>query len=453
MFKKSAVKLTVLILAMTLIIAACGGNNGNNNNGGNNNSTPPATNGGSPSGEGTAPNDVTISIAYATGDPATKEAMETTVAAFTEANPHITIVNISETTADSYLDWLRTKDAVGEFPDLVEIRDTRVFVEAGKIAELPEDLHDLFASLPEYEGKIYNAPINSSVPTGVIYSKKAYENAGITSLPETYDEFLEINQKLADSGISPIAVGGNDVWHMGFWVNKFLMDYVYAEDPDWNSKRTAKEVSFTDDNVVQAMTDFKELFQTYVDQGWMSTGDNQIASLLVTERAASFFSGPWMFTQVADADPDFEYGFYALPDRDGRTVVLGLPNLAGWSLSTEAAQDPDKVEAIKEFIRFFFEKDNYARFLQTFNAVPTTKEEIVYDAEPAMQEVLRLLNDDTVVKSLFINNWYGDNAIPPQFRDYFYKLLQELVLTDGDVVEYMRQADAQYDNDVQANLQ
>ena len=51
------------------------------------------------------------------------------------------------------LDWLKTKDAVGEFPDLVEMRDTEVFLKAGKIAELPADLRDLFATSAEVGGK------------------------------------------------------------------------------------------------------------------------------------------------------------------------------------------------------------------------------------------------------------------------------------------------------------
>ncbi|GJM76132.1 hypothetical protein HMSSN036_83480 [Paenibacillus macerans] len=49
-----------------------------------------------------------------------------------EANPQIKIKDISETTSAAYLDWLKTKDAVGEFPDLVEMRDTEVFADAGK---------------------------------------------------------------------------------------------------------------------------------------------------------------------------------------------------------------------------------------------------------------------------------------------------------------------------------
>ncbi|MCA0755138.1 ABC transporter substrate-binding protein [Paenibacillus sp. N4] len=444
MAKKPLLKFTSLVMALSLVLTACGGNNAADH------TEEPGSN----TGTGTdAAKEVSFTIAYATGDPATKQAIETTIDAFTEKNPNIKIVNYSETTSAAYLDWLKTKDAVGQFPDLVEMRDTKVFADAGKIVELPEDLRGLFKTLPEYDGKVYNAPIAGTAPQGIIYSKKAYADAGITELPKTYDEFLAIQEKLAASGISPIVVGGKDIFHMGFWTNFFFENEVYAADPDWNSKRTAKTASFTDAGMVKAVTDYKELFTKYVDKGWLSTADNQTASILVSGKAAQLFSGPWMFGQIAEADPSFEFGFYAIPNREGKTVINGLPSLSGWSLSAEAAKDADKVAAMKEFIKFFFDPAQYGPYLATVNGIPTTSAEVTYETGEQMKEVLRLMSDDTVVKSLGLANWYGENAIPPQFRNWFYKLLQELVLKNGDVTEYMKQADTEYDNNVKANAQ
>jgi len=453
MTKKRIVQAAAPALALSLVLSACGG--GDSNSGGSSSSASPSS-GSSPAGSSAsaAPaKDVSFTIGYATGDPASKQAIAQTIEAFTKANPHIKIKDISEGTSSSYLDWLKTKDAVGEFPDLVEMRDTKIFADSGKIVELPADLVDLFSGVPEVDGKKYNAPLTLNAPEGIIYSKKAYEKAGIAELPKTYDEFLADQEKLKASGITPIVGGGKDIFHMGFWVNKFLIDYVYASDPDWNSKRTAKQASFTDDNVVKAIADYKELFTKYVDKGWLSTADNQTASILVSGKAAQLYSGPWMFTQIQQADPSFEFGFYALPDRQGKVNVVGLPSPAGWSLSSEAAKDPDKLEAMKEFIRFFFAKEQYSKFLQTSNGIPSTKENIEYEATPQMQDVLKLMADPSVTKSLMINNWWGENQIPPQFRNWYYKLLQDLVLKNGDVKEYMRKADQEYDTEVKANAQ
>lgn len=395
--------------------------------------------------------EVHFTIAYATGDPATKQAIAATIKAFMNARPNIIIQDTSELSSSGYLDWLKIKDAVGEFPDLVEIRDTDAFASAGKIVELPSDLLELFDTLPQVNGKVWNAPLFVSAPQGIIYSKQAYAHAGITRLPQTYGEFLDIQKKLRADGMTPLVVGGKDIFHIGFWVNKFLIDEVYAKDPDWNAKRTAREVSFTDEPVVQAMTDFKELFQTDINEGWLSTSDNQTASMLVSGQAVQLYSGTWMFTQIEEADPGFEYGFYALPDREGNRNVVGLPSPAGWSLSAETAEDPDKTEAIKEFIRFFFDPEPYSKFLASINGLPSTKEKVTYETGEQMQTALSLMADPDVTKSLMINNWWGDNLIPPDFRNWFYKLLQEMIIRDGDVTEYMKRADREYDRQVQDN--
>ncbi|ASA26350.1 ABC transporter substrate-binding protein [Paenibacillus donghaensis] len=450
MTKNTITKLSIMLLTATTVLTACGGNNNNNASGGNT-ATKPASETPAANADAAAKKEISFTIGYASGDPATKKAIADTVKKYTDANPNVTIKDLSETSSAAYLDWLKTKDAVGEFPDLVEMRDTEVFADAGKIVELPADLLDLFESPPQVDGKVWNAPLQVNSPQGIIYSKKAYADAGIAELPKTYDEFIAIQEKLKTAGITPLVVGGKDIFHMGFWVNKFLIDDVFSKDPDWNSKRTAQTVSFTDPNVVQGMTDFKQLFKNYVDKGWLSTADNQTASILVSGKAAQLYSGTWMFTQIAEADPNFEFGFYAIPDREGKLNVIGLPSPAGWSLSTEAAQDADKTEAIKSFIRFFFEPEQYSAYLATINAIPTTKEKVTYDTSEQMQVALDLVADANVTKSLAINNWWGDNLIPPQFRNWYYKLLQDMVMKDGDVTDYMKQADTEYDNQVKAN--
>ncbi|UUZ84674.1 extracellular solute-binding protein [Paenibacillus sp. P26] len=445
MSKKTIMTTLTSITALSLVLSACGGPANSSSNSG--------ASTGAGAGSAAAPSKtVTFTIGYATGDPATKQAMADAVAAFTKANPSIKINDLSEGGMASYLDWLKTKDAVGEFPDLVEMRDTQLFSEAGKIAELPAEWLGLFADAPKLNGKYWTAPIAGNAPQGIIYSKKAYADAGITAEPKTYDEFLAIQEKLKAKGITPLTFGGKDIFHWGFWVNKFLMDDVFADDPDWNSKRTKGQASFTDAGPMQAMKDLNELFtKGYVDKGYLSTADNQTASMLVTGKAAELFSGPWMFAQITQADPKFEFGWYPVPDRKGRIIVNGLNTLQGWAISTKANQDADKKAAISEFIKFFFSKDQYSKFLKAVNGLPTTKENITYESGPQMKRVLEVMGDPKTIKSLQINTFWGENQMPPQWRNWFYKLIQEW-LTKGDFsADYMKKADAEWDANVKAN--
>ncbi|MNI69777.1 hypothetical protein D3C73_1255460 [compost metagenome] len=128
--------------------------------------------------------------------------------------------------------------------------------------------------------------------------------------------------------------------------------------------------------------------------------------------------------------------------------MVGLPLLAGWSLSAETAKNPAKTQAIADFIRFFYSPEQYSVFLKSVDGIPVTKAKITYPASEQMQTVLDLISDPQVTKSRAMNSWWGDNLLPQQFRNWYYKLLQEMVIEDGDVLSYMKQADEEYDRQV-----
>lgn len=86
-----------------------------------------------------------------------------------QANPDIVVQDVSETSSSAYMDWLKVKDAVGEFPDLVEMRDTEAFADAEKIVPLPDELAELFDQPPRIGGKVWNAPLFVAPPRRVLF--------------------------------------------------------------------------------------------------------------------------------------------------------------------------------------------------------------------------------------------------------------------------------------------
>lgn len=96
---KTFSKVLVGSTALALIVAGCG----------NNSDSATSTSSAAPAGTAaatTAPKkDVTFSVIYATGDPATKQAVVDSIAAYTKANPNVKIKDLSETTTAAYLDF------------------------------------------------------------------------------------------------------------------------------------------------------------------------------------------------------------------------------------------------------------------------------------------------------------------------------------------------------------
>ena len=69
-------------------------------------------------------------------------------------------------------------------------------------------------------GKTYAVGAVEST-SGIIYNKEIFERYGL-SVPQTYQDFLNICKTLKSKGIDPIGVGGSDLWHMEYWVNHFF---------------------------------------------------------------------------------------------------------------------------------------------------------------------------------------------------------------------------------------
>ncbi|MBD0382956.1 ABC transporter substrate-binding protein [Paenibacillus sedimenti] len=236
---------------------------------------------------------------------------------------------------------------------------------------------------------------------------------------------------------------------MGFWVNKFLLDYVYSQDTDWNRKRSAGQVSWTDAGPAEAMKELAALWKNgYVEPGFLSIADNQTASYLVSGKAAMLYSGPWMFKQIEEADPNFEIGFFALPDRKGTRYIFGLPQPTGWAISSDAANDPNRLKFIKQFLHFFYSSDEYRRYLEAVSGIPATKEAIPYKTTEPMQKVLDIINDSRSVKLHSLEHYWGENHMPPAFRNIFYKLITDYLADKISLDEMLLKADQAWDNAV-----
>lgn len=424
--RKSAI---LIILGSLAVLTSCGLINGRQTAVEDNNSAKP----------------LSFTIVYAKEELAHKQGIASVIGAFEKSHPNIVIDEVNETWTGSYGEYLKMKEAVGEFPDLVEMSDTQMFADAGLLHEIPDDLVGLLQDVPKVNDRFYNLPLALPSPQGIIYSKAIFRKAGIKELPGTFSEFMEACEKIKRLGVDPIAAGVKDIGQIRYWINKFLIDEVYIQNPDWNAERSAGKVSWTDPGPMKAMTKFASLWKnSYVAPGFLATTDNQTASMIVSGQAAMLFSGPSMFNQIKAADPSFEYGFFALPDDNGKVNVAGAQAPVGWSISDKAAKDPEKLKAISQFLYFFYNKDQYSRYLQSVNGIPSTIEEIDYPLPEAMSDVFRVINDPKTGKSMLLDHFSGPNMPPPQFRDWLYQTAKNWLTGEISVETSMKEADLEW---------
>ncbi|MCR5033128.1 MAG: ABC transporter substrate-binding protein [Lachnospiraceae bacterium] len=359
-----------------------------------------------------------LTFIFADGDEGMKEAMNTIVKNFNEAYEDIT-VTIEPGNGGAYSEFLKTKDSVGEFPDIMEMRDTAMYVRAGKLAELPSDITSLFASTTEFNGKVYTAAMGGENTDGIYYNKAYFDANGFTE-PATYDEFIALCQAIKDKGdMAPLVVGGQDIWHLGFLFNKAYDDQVISQDEEFISHCYDGSADFANDGFKKTFEEMAEIM-AYAQDGWTSTPDAQITTFLVNDMAAMLFSGTHMIKTIKEADPDFELGWFAVPSPDGKLRLVGGSGIGGLAISAEAAQDANKKAAAEEFIRYFFSADTYKYYCETMNCLPTLAEAPALDVDPVMQEIIEATQAADHLSPMW-NGKTGNNELPPDFRNFTYK--------------------------------
>ncbi len=224
-----------------------------------------------------------LTYIFADGDEGAKASMNEIVEKFNETYPDIT-VTIEPGNGGAYSEFIKTKDSVGEFPDVMEMRDTAMYVRAGKLEPLPDDIVALFRTTTEFDGKVYTAPLGGENTNGIIYNKAYFDENGWTE-PATYDEFITLCQNIKDKGdMAPLVVGGQDIWHMGFWFHKAYNDQVLSKDADFIKHCYEGTKDFSDETFKATFEELQTIMQ-YAQEGWVSTPDAQITTFLVNDMA------------------------------------------------------------------------------------------------------------------------------------------------------------------------
>ena len=112
-------------------------------------------------------------------------------------------VNIEYEGVTDYANGVTTRLSTGDWGDICMVPTTvdkdeleNYFTSFGSYKTLSES-YDFVDNL-KYEDDVYGIPSMANVQ-GMVYNKAVFEEAGITELPKTPDEFLEDLQKIKDN--------------------------------------------------------------------------------------------------------------------------------------------------------------------------------------------------------------------------------------------------------------
>lgn len=373
---------------------------------------------------------VVLPVLIGNGDASWENCVNEVAIAYMEEHPEVEVqvcpvVNIDN--AD-YAAGLIVEEALGKFDGIVEMRNAELYVQENKLAALPETLTKQMKQVKEINGEVYSVPrYYSSV--GMIYNKKIFEQMQLTE-PQTYDELITVCRTLKKNGITPLTVGAGNLWHLKNWCNVLFYNDVLMQEPNWIVLRSNGVVSWMDDEPMQFLTDFKELFdEEYVEENFASTTDAETIEVLVEERAAMVCTGTWMFSQILKTDPEFEIGWFFLPNRETEPAVE-LNGDWEWAV-TASCEENGLYETAVDFLEFYYSSTVYSEVLESMNAFSSVKNESTYNAIPIQEEIAQTIAEKGEIRSTYI----GTEQTPEGFSNFFYTEMLKLAKGEQTVYE------------------
>lgn len=334
------------------------------------------------------------------------EALDYLVEKFNAENEYgIKVVSEYQGSYDDALNKLKSAQMGNMGADLVQVYDigTRFMIDSDWIIPMQnfmdKDEYDInletnIAAYYTVDDTLYSMPFNSSTPI-LYYNADMFEAAGITEIPTTFNEILEISDDLQTKG------GASEVLSMGIYgwfFEQFLCKQGLSYADNGNGREGAATAVEFDANggALQILEAWKTLYDEGVAPNVGRGGDAGLADFSSGKAAITLGSTASLKQILEDVNGKFEVGtayFPATGDDDEGGVSIGGASL--WALDNG---DQQKAAATWEFIKFLVSAESQAYWNAQTGYFPVTTD--AYEEDVFKENVAEYPQFQTAIDQL-----------------------------------------------------
>lgn len=308
-----------------------------------------------------------VEISYLVDNTETAVAVaEAVAAAFTEANPDITVTVETRPQGADGDNTVKTKLATGEMEDVFQYNSGSLLQALDPEANLVPLTDEPWMSTVDqgfqdsvaFGGEVYGAPSTYAMGGGVLYNKSVYEDLGL-SVPTTWDEFMDNNEAIRAAGIDPVIQSYADTWTSQLFV---LADYhnVAMVESEWADMYTANDPSakYAEEPAFLGFQRLEDVAKAgYFNADYASMKYDQALAHLSEGKGAQYpmltFAVPALVG--LDAANTENIGFFGQPGDDASTNGMTLWEPAAVYIPTSTTDE--KLEAAKAFTAFIVSQE------------------------------------------------------------------------------------------------
>jgi len=211
------------------------------------------------------------------------------------------------------------------------------------------DYTDSAREITSKDGSAYGIPLVTE--RGIIqYNTEMLAEVGYDSIPETYDEFVELCEKLKEAGYTPIGLRGEG----NAAVTQFS-SFLYGFGGDFIDLETGKALINTDE-FVEALQFYGMLCAEYSPDGVLNAGWEETSNWFTQEQVAMRADCDSQYSYALDENNSLVYdkvGYGVIP---GETADSRSPfSIVAWSMGISSGSK--NKEASWEFIKWATSKE------------------------------------------------------------------------------------------------
>lgn len=260
----------------------------------------------------------------------------------------------------SYDEYISARVAANDLPEMYDITPyakVREFAAAGRLLDLTETkaasfLLDSTKESCSYNGRLYAMPYQQQI-IGCFYNPALFEKAGITTVPTTYSELVEVCKKLTAAGVKPFAATYSDSWTISHLGSCMLSSTLRGADDQWVAD-IASGKSYANTPNVDELFRFMDLLKTYSGDNYMDSTFDTGTNAFAAGEAAMLIQGDWSLETVNKVDPNMNPGLFAVPVSDDASynklaVDVSVAKTVNANLSEE------KKEAVMKVLEYIYD--------------------------------------------------------------------------------------------------
>lgn len=338
------------------------------------------------------------------GDPIPRAFDEEIVAMWNEANP-LTPVEHSIIAHEDFKQAIRAYLTAQPAPDVLTWfagERARFFIDRGLIADISDVFEEYgfnetyapgFLALASVDGKQYFLP-TSYYWWAVYYRPSLFEQAGITEVPETWDEFLAACDTLNAAGITPITIGTRYPWTAAAW-----FDYINMRlnGPEFHIDLMSLKELYTDERVRAVFDYWQQLFDhnCFIEDAAAYAWQEALTPM-AEGNAAMYLMGQFIVDSYPDELED-DLDFFRFPIIDPEVPIGEDAPTDGYFIAAGARN----LEGGKEFLAFIGSQEVQQKAFDELGRLPTRTDVDVSGASPATQKGIELIQTADYVAQFY----------------------------------------------------